>query len=64
MEAKAKVAAERAENLLAQLRGDSSQVRTFGKQFGEAQAKTNRYLERCRATLDAGGRLEDVEREQ
>ncbi|EKV06191.1 hypothetical protein PDIG_79690 [Penicillium digitatum PHI26] len=56
---------QRNNSLLSQIPRNGSQARKFCKQFDEAQAKTNRYFERCKTTLDAegGGRLEDMEQE-
>ncbi|KGO68236.1 hypothetical protein PITC_046620 [Penicillium italicum] len=55
---------EKFESLMNQMPRNSSQTRSLRKQFAEAQAKKARYLQRCRATLDAGGRLDDVEPEE
>ena len=50
-----------AKSLLSQLPRSSSETRSLRKQCDEAFAKRNRYFARCRATLLAGERLEDVE---
>lgn len=55
---------EPATSLIAQLPRNNSQPSSLRKQCDEAFAKKSRYLARCRATLEAEGRLEDVEPEQ
>ncbi|KAJ5516576.1 hypothetical protein N7527_008136 [Penicillium freii] len=50
-----------AKSLISQLPRNSSETRSLRKQCDEAFAQRNRHLARCRATLFAGGRLEDVE---
>jgi hypothetical protein len=63
MEAESKANIEDFRSLLARLPRNNSQTMRFRREFEEAQAKTNRYLARCKATILAGGRMEDVERE-
>ncbi|KOS45440.1 hypothetical protein ACN38_g3652 [Penicillium nordicum] len=64
MEAEAKANEEKVESLLAQLPRNSSETRSLRKEWDEVFAKKSRYLATCRATLLAGGNLEDVEPEQ
>ncbi|KAJ5158330.1 uncharacterized protein N7500_007981 [Penicillium coprophilum] len=64
MEAEAKADEERFDSLLAQMLRNSSETRSLRKEFEESMAKKIRYFDRCRATLLAGGRLQDVEVEK
>ncbi|KAJ9485272.1 hypothetical protein VN97_g8069 [Penicillium thymicola] len=64
MEAEAKANEEKVESLLAQLPRNSSETRSLRTEWDEVFAKKSRYLATCRATLLAGGSLEDVEPEK
>ncbi|KAJ5188384.1 hypothetical protein N7472_007398 [Penicillium cf. griseofulvum] len=63
MEAESNANVEDFRSLLARLPRNSRQTMSFRREFEEAHANTNRYLAECRATILAGGRMEDVERE-
>ncbi|KAJ6180924.1 hypothetical protein N7519_011385 [Penicillium mononematosum] len=63
MEEESRARLERARSLLAPY-SHSSQARSLRKKIDQAQAKKKRYFQRCRDTLLAGRRLEDVEEEQ
>ncbi|KAJ5382526.1 hypothetical protein N7517_000437 [Penicillium concentricum] len=64
IEAESKANGEKFRSLLAQLPRHNSETRRLRREFKERQAKKNRYLERCRAAIRAGGRIEDVQPEE
>ncbi|KGO53569.1 hypothetical protein PEX2_061770 [Penicillium expansum] len=63
MEAESRANEEKFNSLMRQIPRNSTEARNFRKEFAESKAKKDRYLQRCKATLDAGGRLEEVEEE-